>query len=70
MIVVDVETLLYPIDLFRVANIHVFHPDGIAVDLLEVLDDFRQGRWANPHGFSGVKDLVEIGFGQAKVFKI
>ena len=69
-VVVLVDESFDPVQHFRLANVHVFHPDGAAVDGFQVHDDFAQGSGAGQTDFgSSSKDRVQVLLGQPKVLQ-
>ena len=69
-VVVLVDEFFDPIQHFRLADVHVFHPDGAAVDGIQVNNDFAQGSGAGQTYFgSGSKNGVQVLLGQPKVLQ-
>ncbi len=46
LVIVSVDPMLDPSTTFRIADVVVLHPDALAINLLEVRNDFAKGRRA------------------------
>ena len=69
-VVVLVDESFDPVQHFRLANVHVFHPDGAAVNGFQVHDDFAQGSGAGQTYFrSSGKNGVQVLLRQPEVFQ-
>ena len=69
LVVVSMDPMLNPSTAFRIADIVVFHPDALAINLLKVRNDFAKGCRATQSKFSGsIKFSVQILRAKPEVF--